>query len=168
MTNFQNANNSQHPDTNEAIRKLDQYEKALEQSQVKENRTWSIKVALFKYSFSLLLLLFVFAVAFSIWRHIQHLNKSSERSDAKERIDLVTINDESITNPQKDQKAQVDKYIQQRNRWMQKQAERHAKQNASQQAKDDVAVTVNTEQNEENASLQKAIQLISATPFNKE
>lgn len=168
MTNFQNASNSQHPDTNEAIRKLDQYEKALEQSQVKENRTWSIKVALFKYSFSLLLLLFVFAVAFSVWRHIQYLNKSSERSDAKERIDLVTINDESITNPQKDQKAQVDKYIQQRNRWMQKQAERHAKQNASQQAKDDVAVTVNTEQNEENASLQKAIQLISATPFNKE
>ena len=31
MTNFQNAGNSQHPDTNEAIRKLDQYEKALEQ-----------------------------------------------------------------------------------------------------------------------------------------
>ena len=166
MTNFQNAGNSQHPDTNEAIRKLDQYEKALEQSQVKENRTWNIKVALFKYSFSLLLLLFVFAVAFSVWRHIQHLNNSSERSDAKERIDLVTINDENITNPQKDQKAHVDKLIQ-RNKWIQKQAERHARKNASQQAKDDVG-TVDAEQNEENASLQKAVQLISAMPFNKE
>ena len=112
----QESAESQQNKQSDAIRKLEQYEKALEQSQVKEDSKWKLKVATFKCSFFLLLLLFVVAIAHLCWQHIRELEKVEPRPDSHEIIDLTTISNKEILDPSKKHEAKAESLIRQTKR----------------------------------------------------